>query len=164
MRHRSAIIHYRPKNNKIIDLIIGPFSHQHDVDILDEKTISIFNNNNITKLSDNNLISERNYKNNEILIYDLEDKKFSKLINNSLIKENISTPTAGLHEINEKYLLIEEHDNGRIFLFNKNGEIYWKFNNIENDKKSLVSWGTIIKNENKINDVIKSVNNKKCIK
>ena len=47
---------------------------------------------------------------------------------------------------------------------NKNGEIYWKFNNIENDKKSLVSWGTIIKNENKINDVIKSVNNKKCIK
>jgi hypothetical protein len=164
LRHRSAIIHYRPKNNKIIDLIIGPFSHQHDVDILDEKTISIFNNNNITKLSDTNLISERNYKNNEILIYDLEDKKFSKLINNSLNKENISTPTQGLHEINEKYILIEEHDNGRIFLFNKNGEIYWKFNNIENDKKSLISWGKIIKNKNKINDVIKSVNNKKCIK
>ena len=164
LRHRSAIIHYRPKDNKIIDLIIGPFSHQHDVDILDEKTISIFNNNNITKLGDNNLTNERNYTNNEILIYDLEDKKFSKLINNSLKKESISTPTAGLHEINEKYLLIEEHDNGRIFLFNKNGEIYWKFNNIENNKKSLVGWGTIIKNKNKINDIIKSVNNKQCIK
>ncbi len=162
LRHRSAIIHYRPSNNKIIDLIVGPFSHQHDIDILDQNTISIFNNNNITNLSENNFKSEKNFKNNEILIYDLNTKKYSKLINNSLVDYNISTPTGGLHEIGDKYILIEEHDNGRVFLFDKNGQIYWIFNNVEQNKKSLVGWGSIVKNKNKINKITESINQKKC--
>ena len=164
LRHRSAIIHYRPSNNKIVDLIVGPFSHQHDVDILDKNTISIFNNNNITTLSESKFKSEKNFKNNEILTYDLSTKKYTKLINNSIVENNISTPTGGLHEISDEYILIEEHDNGRIFLFNKNGEIYWIFNNIEEDKKSLVAWGHIVKNKNKINNIIESINKKKCTK
>ena len=51
-----------------------------------------------------------------------------------------------------------------IFAFNKNGEIYWIFNNIEEDKKSLVAWGHIVKNKNKINNIIESINKKKCTK
>ena len=84
------------------------------------------------------------------------------MINNSLVDYNISTPTGGLHEIGEDYILIEEHDNGRVFLFNKKGEIYWIFNNIEQNKKSLVGWGSIVKNKNKIDKITESINKKKC--
>ena len=39
------VILYRPETNKIIKIIEGGFLHQHDVDILDDRTISIYNNN-----------------------------------------------------------------------------------------------------------------------
>ena len=46
IKHKSAIIHYRPSTNKVINYITGPFAQQHDVDIISDKEISIFNNNN----------------------------------------------------------------------------------------------------------------------
>ena len=45
-RHQSAIIHYRPEINKVINYLTGPFSQQHDVDIISDEEISIFDNNN----------------------------------------------------------------------------------------------------------------------
>ena len=47
IRHQHAIIHYRPSTNKVINYITGPFAAQHDVDIISDKEISIFNNNNV---------------------------------------------------------------------------------------------------------------------
>ena len=38
------VILYRPSNNKIIKVIRG-FLNQHDVDIIDDRRISIYNNN-----------------------------------------------------------------------------------------------------------------------
>ena len=45
LRSQSMVILYRPSTNKIIWKGTGPFFHQHDVNILDEHRISIFNNN-----------------------------------------------------------------------------------------------------------------------
>ena len=39
------VILYRPSTNKIIKIIEGEFYNQHDVDIIDENKISIYNNN-----------------------------------------------------------------------------------------------------------------------
>ena len=36
------IILYRPETNEIIKVITGPFTNQHDVDILSDDEISIF--------------------------------------------------------------------------------------------------------------------------
>ena len=68
IRHQSSIIHYRPSTNKVINYITGPFAHQHDVDIISDKEISIFNNNNF--LFDNEY--------SEIIIYNFETKTFKK--------------------------------------------------------------------------------------
>ena len=76
-RHQSAIIHYRPSTNKVINYITGPFSQQHDVDIISDKEISIFNNNNF-------LI---NNEHSEVLVYNFETKKFKKLFNDQLQKK-----------------------------------------------------------------------------
>ena len=45
IRHQSMVFLYRPSTNKIIWKGTGPFFHQHDVDILNDHQISVFNNN-----------------------------------------------------------------------------------------------------------------------
>ena len=45
LRSQSMVILYRPSINQIIWKLTGPFFHQHDVDILNDHTISVFNNN-----------------------------------------------------------------------------------------------------------------------
>ncbi|MDC0429789.1 arylsulfotransferase family protein, partial [Candidatus Pelagibacter sp.] len=47
IKNQSAIFHYRPSTNKVINYITGPFALQHDIDIISDKEISIFNNNNL---------------------------------------------------------------------------------------------------------------------
>ena len=47
IRNRSVIIHFRPSTNKVLRVINGPFISQHDVDILNDSTISVFNNNRV---------------------------------------------------------------------------------------------------------------------
>lgn len=44
-RNMSCILHFRPSNGKVLRLIQGPFSTQHDVDFLDDSTLVFFNNN-----------------------------------------------------------------------------------------------------------------------
>ena len=45
LRNTSTVMLYRPSTNKVIWHKTGPWSKQHDVDILDDHRISIFNNN-----------------------------------------------------------------------------------------------------------------------
>lgn len=45
----STVFLYRPTTNKIVKVIEGPFQSQHDIDIINDSTISIFNNNTHTK-------------------------------------------------------------------------------------------------------------------
>ena len=105
IKHQSAIIHYRPNTNKVINYITGPFAQQHDVDIISDKEISIFNNNNF--------FVDNDYS--EVMIYDFETKKFRKLFNDQLKKENFKTHSEGLsHIFNDGALMVEEPNHGRI--------------------------------------------------
>ena len=70
-RHLSAIIHYRPSSNKVINYITGPFAQQHDVDIISDTEISIFDNNNF--------VVDNDYS--EIVIYNFKTGKFRTLFN-----------------------------------------------------------------------------------
>ena len=44
LKHKSQIVLYRPSTT-VINLIKGPFSMQHDIKVISENKISIFNNN-----------------------------------------------------------------------------------------------------------------------
>ena len=90
IRNQSAIIHFRPSTNKVINYIKGPFFQQHDVDIISNEEISIFNNNNRPGL-------KGQYSNQ--LIYNLREKKFVKKFERELKKENLKTITEGGSEI-----------------------------------------------------------------
>ena len=47
IKNQSAIVQYRPDTNQVISYLVGPFARQHDVDIISDTEISIFNNNNL---------------------------------------------------------------------------------------------------------------------
>ena len=154
-RHQSAIIHYRPSINKIINYITGPFAQQHDVDIISNSEISIFDNNNF--VVDN--------KYSEILIYNFETKKFKKLFNDKLKKENFKTYSGGLHHIfKDGALMVEEQNHGRILLFNNKGEKEWEFvNKDKNGDIGDINWFRIIEDQLFIEKFKSLVENKKCI-
>ncbi len=154
-RHLSAIIHYRPSDNKVINYITGPFFEQHDVDIISDKEISIFNNNNFVI----------NNEHSEILIYNFETKEFKRLFESQLKKENFKTITQGLsHILEDGSLIVEEQNHGRIIMFNNKGEKEWEFvNKDKNGDIGFVSWSRIIEDEELIYKIKDDIKNKKCL-
>ena len=151
----DAIIHYRPATKKVLNYITGPFAVQHDVDIISDKEISIFNNNEIGD----------NTEHSQILIYNFETKKFKKLFNNQIQKENFKTKTAGLsHIFKDGSLLVEETNHGRVILFNNKGKKEWEFvNKDKNGDIGLITWSRVIENEMFIKNFKSMVKNKTCL-
>jgi len=154
-RHLSAIIHYRPSTNKVINYITGPFAEQHDVDIISDKEISIFNNNNF--FVDN--------EHSEVVIYNFETKKFRTLFNDELKKNNFKTEGEGLsHIFKDGSLMVEEQNHGRIILFNNQGEKEWEFvNKDKNGNIGFISWSRVIEDEIFIEQFKSLVKIKKCL-
>jgi len=155
IRDQNAIIHYRPGTNKVINVITGPFAKQHDVDIISDKEISIFNNNQFIK--DN--------KYSEVLIYNFETKLFKKLFNDQLQKNNFKTVTNGLSEIfRDGALMVEETIHGRIILFNNRGNKEWEYvNKDKNGDIGALFWSRVVEDEGFINKFKSLIENKKCI-
>jgi len=155
IRNQSAIIHYRPSTNKVINYITGPFAQQHDVDIISDKEISILNNNNFFV----------NNKHSEVVIYNFETKKFRKLFNDQLQKENFKTNSQGLsHIFKDGSLMVEEQNYGRIILFNNKGEKEWEFvNKDKNGDIGHLTWSRVIEDELFIENFKLMVKNKQCL-
>ena len=150
-----SIMHYRPSNNKVINYIKGPFYAHHDVDIISDKEISIFNNNN-------SFINENKYS--EVLIYNFETKTFKKKFNQSLINDNFKTQSQGLSEIlKDGSMLVEEQNYGRLIFYNKEGEKEWEYvNKDKNGDIFYISWSRIIEDEKFIKKFKSLVKSKKC--
>ena len=173
IRHQSAIIHYRPSTNRVINYITGPFAQQHDVDIISDKEISIFNNNNFflnEELSVGTDVTDEDYADlvneySEVLVYNFETKKFRKLFNDQLQKENFKTHSEGLsHTFKDSSLMVEEQNWGRIILFNNKGEKEWEFvNKDKNGDIGVVSWSRVIEDELFIKKFKSLVKNKSCL-
>ena len=93
---------------------------QHDVKVISENEISIFNNNNF--LFDNNY--------SEVVIYNFETNIFRKVFNEQLQKENFKTYLSGKSQIlSDGSLFVEEARHGRIILFDNRGQKVWEYIN-----------------------------------
>ena len=139
------IVLYRPSTNKIIRVIKGFFKNQHDVDILDDRRISIFNNNVI--LDVNSKTEDRTY--NQLLIYNFETDGFSIKFQDAFIENRINTHTGGLADfLEDGSLMVEDANNNRIFYINSDEKIVWEFNNISlKNNPYHLSWARIIESK-----------------
>ena len=152
LRNQSMILLYRPSTNKIIWKGTGPFFYPHDVDILNEHTISIFNNN-AQDFANGAVVDGHN----EVIIYDFKSNKYSGYLNESLIKSDVKTIGEGRSEIlSNGDLFIEETQHGRTLYFNSDGSLRWShFNRANNGKAYIVGWSRILYD----NADIQTVNN-----
>ena len=140
-RHQSMVFLYRPLTNKIIWKGKGPFIHQHDVDIINEHTISVFNNN--SKVFVNGHIVDGH---NEMIIYDFKTNQYSSYLKGSLIKNDVRTLSQGLGQILPNGdLFVEETNYGRTLYFNSDGSLRWThLNRADNGKVYVVGWSRIL--------------------
>ena len=148
-RHQSMVMLYRPKTNEIIWKGIGKFYHQHDVDILDDSRISIFDNN-----SKNTFSGDIVDGNNRVVIYDFETEKYSYHLEKSLKKEDVRTITEGRSQILPNGdLFIEETNYGRLLYFNSDGSLRWTHVNRSKKGIYLVKWSRILYEDEDIEKV-----------
>jgi hypothetical protein len=156
LRHQNLIIHFRPQTNEIINLIKGPFYEQHDIDIISQSEISIFNNNN-------SILNDSKYSN--VLIYNFQNESFKKKFNQKLVDDNFKTVSEGLSEIfRDGAMLVEEQNYGRIILYNKSGNKEWEYvNNSDDGSVWTTKWSRIIEDEQFIKNLKSKLKNKKCL-
>ncbi len=157
IRNQSMVLLYRPTTNEIIWKGSGPFLHQHDVDILDNSRISVFNNRSImpsnTKIVDGH---------NEIIIYDFKTNEHSSYLKDSPIENDIRTTTEGGNEIlTNGDLFIEETNFGRTLYFNADGSLRWTHvNRADNGKVYTVGWSRILYTQEDLQTVNNFLTNK----
>jgi hypothetical protein len=158
LRHQSMVLLYRPSTNEIIWKGTGSFSHQHDVDILDDHRISIFNNNS-KDFVEGRVVDGHN----EVIIYDFKINGYSSYLKDSLIENDVRTLTQGRSQIllNDD-LFIEESNYGRTLYFNADGSLRWSHvNRAENGNVYIVSWSRILYTQEDIQAVNNFLNNEK---
>ncbi len=150
LRQQSMVFLYRPSTNKIIWKGVGHTYHQHDVDILDNHRISIFNNNSKNFVSGNVVDGH-----NEVLIYDFETDEYISYLGKSMKDNDIRTITEGRNQILPNGdLFIEESNYGRSLYFNSDGSLKWSHVNRSSDGRVwVVAWSRIIYNEKDLENV-----------
>jgi len=157
-RHLSTIVHFRPSTGKVITVIDGPFTFQHDVDVLSDNTIAIFNNNspawdvyfNKNEFKPSNGTIQRKITHSNVLIYNFETDSFEALYEDQFIENEIFTGAEGLYEILPNGdMFIEEQGAGILWVLNENGVVLKTV--IKSDIEGyhyLSNWTTIYTNIN----------------
>ena len=155
VRNMSLILHYRPSTNKLIRLIEGPFINQHDVDIINDSTLIIFNNNTVVDIPINskkahNMKKRIKHAGNffaNIVKYNLKDKSFSTIGDSLFIANKIYTKNEGLMEfIDPSTYFVEEQNQGLLWVI-KNDKVIYKnvFKSQHKGHHHLPNWTRIIK-------------------
>lgn len=147
IRNNSRILHYRPKTNTLIQVIEGSFFQQHDVDIISDHEISIFNNNRPTIPSfsttdnivgDYEVITNTNapkFKSSQVVVYNLATKQFTFPLKDQLEEQKIYTNLQGVHHtLSDKSIFIEPTYEGIFYLFKNQELIYRNYANPRNRK------------------------------
>ena len=157
LRHQSMVFLYRPSTNEIIWKGVGPFFHQHDVDILDGYRISIFNNNSKDFIRDDVVDGH-----NEVIIYDFKTNEYSLYLQDNLSRNDVRTITEGRSQIlTNGDLFVEETNYARTLYFNADGSLRWTHvNRAENGNVYLVGWSRILYTQEDMQTVNNFLTNK----
>lgn len=157
LRNLSSIVHYRPATNKVINYIEGPFYAQHDVDLISDTKITIFNNNIRSLKNENDKFFS------EILEYDFNENKFTNILEKTIKRYDLKTSGILVDFTSEKDFLLEEPDNGLLVMGDKNENIHFQLVNKDTDEKVyFFSWSRLLKNKNIVQTIRKIYDQDKC--
>ncbi len=141
LRTPSLVALYRPSSRKIIWSQAGPWMSQHDVDILDDHRIAIFNNNAYDRG-----LGARVEGVSETLIYDFDDGSLESPFRRTLENLGVATVSEGLQDFTESgHLIFEEANRGRIFVLDGSGQVVATFvNRANNGEVYALGWSRYV--------------------
>lgn len=117
-RQLSTVIHYRPSLDSILWHSTGPWLNQHDVDILNEDMIGVYNNNNIR----GGRFLKGTYSN--ISTYDFKTKKYGFLHKQTFKNLEIQSLSGSRFELlNNGNVFVEDSPSGMYYLISKDGNL-----------------------------------------
>lgn len=158
LRHQSMVLLYRPSSNKIVWHKQGPWLHQHDVNIVSDHEISVFNNNAQLTVRGNAIVRGSN----QLLIYDFDSDTVRSPWQAGFEKLNIRTITEGRGKAVGREAFVEETNYGRLLQFDAKGKVSWQYVNRARDGKVyMLNWSRLVTRE--LGDKIRLlVAEKKC--
>ena len=134
-RNLQAVLHFRPSTGEVVRVIDGPLAAQHDVDILDDRTLAIFNNatqENTGKytsgahkypVSRDQMQLKHWYS--EVVAFNLADGSFSEVHNDAMREGEIMTYSEGLQEfLPSGDMFVEEQNSGILWVLGDEGILY----------------------------------------
>ena len=113
MRNVSAIMLYRPRTDEVLWIRRGPWVSQHDVDVLDDHRIGIYDNG----------VEDRGSEpffpaNSEIMVYDFATNRVTLPAHEAMRKQGIRTWMEGsFTQLPEGSIMVGDTMAGRLFVF-----------------------------------------------
>ena len=134
-RNLQAVLQFRPSTGEVVRVIDGPLAAQHDVDVLSDSTLVIFNNATQENLgrythtahkypvSKEQVLLKHWYS--HVVEYDLASDSFTPLWPELMGQEDIMTFTEGLQEfLPDGSAFLEEQNSGILWVVSDDGVLY----------------------------------------
>jgi len=129
LRHPSIIALVRPSSGEVLWWRRGPWMAQHDVDVIDDHTISVFSNNTYDAGRGGYIKGQ-----SEVLFYDFETDEVTSPYLEASEQFDIATVSEGLSEIlPDGSIVIEEENSGRILIISQENELLAEYVNRAED-------------------------------
>ena len=114
---------------------------QHDVDIINDHQLAVFDNNAAKTVHGDFVLSV-----NDTIIYDFDANDVSRPFAAAYEKQDIRTITEGRSEIlPDGELFVEEQNYGRVLKMNEQGDLAWRYVNRDSDGGvHLVRWSRMV--------------------
>ena len=132
--HANMVVLYDTLERKIKWHSTRGLYHQHDVDILDDTTIAIFNNNRVYTDVD------KTFKHNQIVSYDFSNNKNKYLHDDIFLENDIRTVSQGLFDFTDYGLLREETNYGRFLIFKGTKKVFEFLAKNEDGYSTSLGW------------------------
>lgn len=157
LRDLSMIVLFRPSTDEIIWKKQGPWAGQHDVDVIDDHTIALFNNNMLNMGSGQYVDGT-----NEILLYDFATDTVSSPYKEIFEDFDIRTAIEGQFAVVENgYLLVENSLAGQYLVISPDGTLVAEnINRADDGSIYHLGWSRFIQrgSGDKIRDAMKAQN------
>lgn len=144
LRNQSLIMLYRPATDEIVWMQQGPWLNQHDVDILDDHRIAVFDNRLYNKGR-----GPRIDGSNQIAVYDFKTGTVSRPLADRLAELRVTTLFEGkVDRIGKGRVLIEEEMAGRILILDPDGTLVAEYlNKADDDLTYSMGWSRFMPRE-----------------
>jgi hypothetical protein len=137
LRNMSLIALYRPSTGRILWTRAGPWSAQHDVSILDDHRIMVFDNHVSWGAA-----GRRVDGNSRLLIYDFATDRLTSPLANTFARRGILTATQGrATPLSNGDVMVEETERGQLMRIAPDGSLRWRYVSADSSGRRLwLSW------------------------